>query len=303
MNGDGLTLTREVASLLFSGLCLFMLVASVRLFYMTWKYRSHQRVLERLNAGRPQLLANSPGWDRVERFMLRVSPRSSENANAWLLAWGVGVVLGLMLGSWFGLLFMLVVPPVCGRLYLNWVYNRQMQKMISQLPTFLDQTIRSLKAGRSLADALLNSHGDIPEPLNGSIARVRRNVQLGVSLPEAIQDFADLYEQDELRILALGLRVNHRYGGNASELLDNLMRMIREREQAARQLRAMTGETRLTALVLASLPVCLVAYFLLTNPAYLMNMWGDPSGRNMLMVAFGFQVFGCLALWRMLRSI
>jgi hypothetical protein len=52
-------------------------------------------------------------------------------------------------------------------------------------------------------------------------------------------------------LFALGLKVNHRYGGNASELLENLIKMIREREQAARQLSAMTGETRITAVVLA----------------------------------------------------
>jgi tight adherence protein B len=101
----------------------------------------------------------------------------------------------------------------------------------------------------------------------------------------------------------MGLRVNHRYGGNASELLDNLIRLIREREQGARQLKAMTGETRMTAVVLALLPVSMVAYFLAVNPAYLLHMWNDGSGQKMLLVAFAMQTLGCLALWRMLRSI
>ncbi|MNT50984.1 hypothetical protein D3C72_1879270 [compost metagenome] len=128
-------------------------------------------------------------------------------------------------------------------------------------------------------------------------------MQLGVGLAEATSDFAELYEKDELRLFALGLKVNHRYGGNASELLENLIKMIREREQAARQLRAMTGETRITALVLALLPVSVAAYFLATNPTYLQSMWRDSSGQMMLVSAFALQVVGCFALWRMMRTL
>jgi tight adherence protein B len=135
------------------------------------------------------------------------------------------------------------------------------------------------------------------------MGRIKRNVQLGVSLPEAAHDYAEFYEQDELRLFALGLKVNHRYGGNASELLENLIKMIRERDQGARQLRAMTGETRVTALVLAVLPVSVAGYFLLVNPTYLMAMWDDHSGQRLMLGAFALQVIGCVALWRMLRSI
>ena len=141
------------------------------------------------------------------------------------------------------------------------------------------------------------------DPLQTAMGRIKRNVLLGVSLPEAAHDFAELYEQDELRLFALGLKVNHRYGGNASELLENLIKMIRERDQGARQLRAMTGETRVTAVVLALLPVSVAGYFLLTNPTYLVGMWADGSGQLLLIGAFSMQIIGCVALWRMLRSI
>ncbi|GAO94619.1 hypothetical protein PSA5_17900 [Pseudomonas syringae pv. actinidiae] len=135
------------------------------------------------------------------------------------------------------------------------------------------------------------------------MSRIELNVQLGVSLPDAVRDFAELYERDEFHLFALGLRVNHRYGGNASELMENLIKLIRDREQAGRQLRAMTGETRMTAIVLGLLPVSMAGYFLAVNPDYLLHMWNDGSGQIMLSMAFGLQVLGCLMLWRMLRSI
>jgi tight adherence protein B len=85
--------------------------------------------------------------------------------------------------------------------------------------------------------------------------------------------------------------------------LENLIKMIREREQAARQLRALTGETRVTAYVLTALPISMVGYFLAVNPAYLMTMWNDGTGRILLFVALVMQVMGCFTLWRMLRSV
>ena len=122
-------------------------------------------------------------------------------------------------------------------------------------------------------------------------------------MPESASDFAEFYEQDEFRLFALGLKVNHRYGGNASELLENLIKMIREREQGARQLKAMTGETRMTAYVLAGLPVLMVGYFLAVNPGYLMTMWNDGTGRYLLLGALAMDLTGTWLMWRMLRSI
>ena len=140
-------------------------------------------------------------------------------------------------------------------------------------------------------------------PLKQAMSRIQRNVQMGVSLPESVSDFAEFYERDEFRLFALGLKVNHRYGGNASELLENLIKMIREKEQGARQLKAMTGETRMTAYVLAGLPVCMVGYFMVANPNYLMTLWNDETGRYMLFGALAMELTGSFVMWRMLRSI
>jgi tight adherence protein B len=215
----------------------------------------------------------------------------------------LGALLGFALAGWIGLLMLLLVPPLALRLYISWRYQRRLKRMIEQLPTLLDHTVRSLKSGRTLADAVLGAINAAEAPLKDAMARVQRNVHLGVSLPDAISDLAELYEKDEFRLFALGLKVNHRYGGNASELFENLIKMIRERDQAARQLRAMTGETRVTAVVLGLMPVGLAGYFLVSNPKYLLAMWNSGSGQMMLATAFGLQVVGCLALWRMLRSV
>ncbi|AZF45910.1 MULTISPECIES: type II secretion system F family protein [unclassified Pseudomonas] len=285
-------------------ICLILIGLSIRSFQHGLRRAQTERVLGRLAEGQPQLAEENDSWNRVERMFLRAGlGKPSDSLGLWLTLWGLGAVLGLIVASWVGLLVMLVLPPVLLRLYIAWRYQRRITRMIEQLPQLLDHTVRSLKAGRTLADAVLGGIDVAEDPLKNAMGRIQRNVQLGVSLPESAHDFAEFYERDELRLFALGLKVNHRYGGNASELLENLIKMIREREQAARQLRALTGETRVTAYVLTALPISMVGYFLAVNPAYLMTMWNDGTGRMLLFVALGMQVLGCFALWRMLRSV
>ncbi|KAF0862714.1 type II secretion system F family protein [Pseudomonas sp. LD120] len=290
--------------LLLTLICLLLLGLSGWLFYHGVRKTERERVLNRLAEGQPERTPSRRSWSGLERaFAPAGMGQPNERLGLWLAVWVGLVLLGYLLAGGFGLLAGLLAPPLLLRLSISWLYQRRLKRMIEQLPPLLDHSVRSLKSGRTLADAILGAIDASHDPLKQAMGRVQRNVQLGVSLPDAVSDFAEFYEQDELRMFALGLKVNHRYGGNASELLENLIKLIREREQGARQLSAMTGETRMTAWVLGLLPLLLVSYFMLTNPGYMLGMWHDPAGQKMLITAVCLQIFGCLALWRMLRSI
>ena len=262
------------------------------------------RVLDRLAQGQPQSGAKAVGVAWLDRAFLQAGlGRPSERLGLWIGLWAGVITVAGLLGGWSFFIASVLLPPLLLRVFISWRYHRRVRRMVEQLPQLLDHCVRSLKAGRTLADAVLLAIEASSDPLKTGISRVSRNVQLGVSLPDAVQDFAQLYERDEFRLFALGLRVNHRYGGNASELLENLIVLIRERDQGARQLKAMTGETRITAIVLGVLPILLVAYFSLTNPAYLPKLWNDSAGQHLLLAALAMQVMGSLALWRMVRSV
>ncbi|WP_426131508.1 type II secretion system F family protein [Pseudomonas sp. DWP1b1] len=262
------------------------------------------RVLERLGQGQPEAQDVNTTWTGLERMFQRAGlGKPTDRLGLWVSAWVIGALLGWLLADGLGLIAMIVAPPLFLRVYISWRYQRRVQRMVEQLPQLLDHSVRSLKSGRTLADAVLGGVESTENPLKEAMGRVQRNVRMGVSLPDSVSDFAEFYEQDEFRLFALGLKVNHRYGGNASELLENLIKMIREREQGARQLKAMTGETRMTAYVLGGLPILIVGYFIIVNPDYLMTMWNDGTGRIMLFSALAMDISGTLLMWRMLRSV
>ena len=291
-------------ALVLFAISVLMFGMSMNLAYRALRDPATNRVLDRLTEGLPQQVDKAPGVVWLDRAFLQAGlGRPSERLGLWLSIWVGAALLAGLLAGWVFLLAFVVLPPVVLKLFVSWRYHRRVRRMVEQLPQLLDHCVRSLKSGRTLADAVLHAIDASNDPLKSSISRVSRNVQLGVSLPDAVQDFAELYERDEFRMFALGLKVNHRYGGNASELLENLIVLIREREQGARKLKAMTGETRITAWVLALLPLLVGGYFMLTNPSYLVKMWHDTGGQNMLLTAFAMQTIGCLGLWRMLRSV
>ena len=285
-------------------ICVLLISLSVWLFQRGLRQAGTDRVLERLSDGQPVPQEPNGSWIALERMFQRAGlGKPTDRLGWWLSGWAVGMLLGYLLAGGLGLLTMLIMPPLLLRVYIAWRYQRRVQRMIEQLPQLLDHSVRSLKSGRTLADAVLGAIDSTEAPLKEAMSRIQRNVQMGVSLPESVSDFAEFYERDEFRLFALGLKVNHRYGGNASELLENLIKMIREREQGARQLKAMTGETRMTAYVLAGLPIAMVGYFLMVNPGYLMSMWNDGTGRYLLLAAVALDITGTFVMWRMLRSI
>lgn len=291
------------ASMLLGVICLTFLGLGLLLLRRSREQAASEQVIQRLLMDQPEPLG-VVSIGHVDKLFLRAGfSKPRQGLGLWLFIWLLGALVGLVVGDWLGLLVMLLLPLVVGRLFIALRYRRRLLRMIDQLPIFLDHVVRSLKSGRALGDALMLAMENAPEPLRGAMARTRRNVQRGMGLGDALQDFADLYERDEFQVLALGVRVNQRYGGNSTELLNNLIRLIREREQSARKLRAMTGETRISAYVMGGLPLGLACYIFVSNPQFMLGMWESSTGRMVLLLAFVLQALGSFSLWRMMRSL
>ncbi len=182
-------------------------------------------------------------------------------------------------------------------------YKQKINAMVAQIPLFIDQVIRGLVTGRNVEGAIKLATEDLKQPLREVIDRANTNVALGADLGEALRDAATFYDVRELHMLALAIQTSRTYGGSPREMLESVVNLIRQREQMQRELRAMTGETRVTAWVLGLLPTSIAGYMVLVNPRYIGTMWHDPSGHVIMLVAGGFQALGALILWRMVKSI
>ncbi len=215
---------------------------------------------------------------------------------------GLGLLVGQRLGfEAGGIAAAAAAFGIYVYLYQRW--RRRIQRMRAQMPMFLDHLIRALDIGRNLYGGIQTASEEIDEPLREVMLRVRARIDLGEDLADTVTEAARLYELKELHLFAMAVRVNRQFGGQVRDTLQSIVRMIEQRDRAQRELKALTGETRITAMVLGGLPTLLALYMSATNPDYLASMWYDPGGRYVLIGAGLWQLLGVGLLWRMMRRL
>ncbi|MEZ0209787.1 MAG: type II secretion system F family protein [Methylophilus sp.] len=181
--------------------------------------------------------------------------------------------------------------------------RRRQAQTIAQIPLFIDQLLRSLSTGRSLESAIRFAANESVPPLRYVVDRVTRAADLGADMVENLTEAAKLHNLRELNLIALAMRISNQYGGSPRDMLDSIVKMVRQQELARRELAAMTGETRMSAWVLGTTPLAIAIYIMVMNPTYLNMLLDDPTGKTLLMTALMLQGVGAFILWRMLRSV
>jgi tight adherence protein B len=134
------------------------------------------------------------------------------------------------------------------------------------------------------------------EPAAGEFHRSYEQQQLGMPLEESLEELADRIPQVDVRFFATAVVLQRQTGGDMAEILDKIGRLIRERFQIRGQIQALTGEGRLSGIVLLALPVGLGAYMYFKNPDYLMVLFEDPIGHKMVAGAIISQILGALCI-------
>ncbi|WP_028080295.1 type II secretion system F family protein [Solimonas soli] len=207
----------------------------------------------------------------------------------------------LVFGALAGLA-LIVLALVVGWLLLTQKAVRRRAKIVGQLPPFLESTIRVLAAGNTLDEALASAAREAPEPIKPLFISISRRVRLGAPLEAVLMDAGEIHQLRDLKIMALAASINRKFGGSMRNVLRSLIDGIRMRENAARELRALTAETRFSAMVLAIIPIAIMFFMVWRNPAYYAQMWADSSGRMLLAGTIGLQVAGMVIIWRMMKS-
>jgi tight adherence protein B len=217
----------------------------------------------------------------------------------------------LMTGIALSLLFLplnIGVLSTAGLIFIAYslvkiIGSQRRAKMLNQLPSFINQVTRRLSAGVSVENAFADSVETLERPLGTVMRRVVRRVHYGYDLHQAFEREARVNQLNEFDVLATALRINEQYGGSIRSILDDIVDILRMQDSGKRELSAMTGETRVTAAILAALPPGIAAYTFYNNPKFLTDMWNSAGGQQTLIAAITMQVLGVIVLWRMIKSI
>ncbi|CAE6726008.1 type II secretion system F family protein [Paraburkholderia sp. SEWSISQ10-3 4] len=177
--------------------------------------------------------------------------------------------------------------------------NKRRQQIVRQLPLFLDGIVRLITLGNSVPAAFQAALQTTEAPLRDCLDYVSRMLRTGVEIDRALSQVALIYGVRELELVGAVLRLSVKYGGRADVMLDRMASFMRDLEQAERELVAMSAETRLSSWVLAMLPIGIGGFLILSNPKYFASMWFDPTGRQLVYLAFALQMVGAYLLYRL----
>ena len=209
-------------------------------------------------------------------------------------------VVGLR-AHWMLALGFLIFGVLCVFAFLSWRAQKRFQRISRQLPVFLDGIVRLVTIGNSVPAAFQAAVTTTDAPLRDCLDRVSRMLRSGVEIDLALKHVASMYHVRELELVGSVLRISVKYGGRSDVMLDRMAAMMRDLEQAERELIALSSETRLSAWVLGLMPALLGGFVMLSSPSYFREMWSDPFGQRLVYVALGLQVLGAFMLYRLVR--
>lgn len=219
-------------------------------------------------------------------------------------ALGIAAWVAVTLGAHRSMLFGALVGAVAGATpltYLNYRRSQRMAKMERQLPDALDLMTRALRAGHAFSSALKMAGEEMADPVASEFRTVHDEVNFGVSLEQALTHLSERVPLTDLRYFVVAVIIQRDSGGNLTELLANLSRLIRQRLNLMDKVRVLSAEGRMSGWILGLLPFFMAGIMALANPKFVTPLWTDPIGISIVQNMLVLMLLGALVLRKIVR--
>ncbi|MEX2173028.1 MAG: type II secretion system F family protein [Pirellulaceae bacterium] len=196
-------------------------------------------------------------------------------------------------------IFFAPLGAICGVIPFTVLFFKRKSRLArfaKQLPEALELISRALRAGHSLASGFKLVADEMDKPVATEFERCYEAQNLGIALDAAIEEMTERVPNLDLRFFATAVVLQRQTGGDLAEILDKIGYIVRERFKIWGQIQALTGEGRLSGIVLLALPPALFVVMWRLNPNYCMTLFTDPMGHQMLAGAVVMQVLGALVI-------
>ncbi|MBR1271431.1 type II secretion system F family protein [Bradyrhizobium sp. AUGA SZCCT0222] len=210
---------------------------------------------------------------------------------AFSVGGGVLGAVGMAFGAGFGL----------PRWLLGYLKKKREKAFLKALPDAVDVIVRGIKAGLPLFESIKVVAADSPEPLRSEFLAIIETQAIGMPLGEAC---ARLYERmpvPEANFFGIVIAIQQKSGGNLSEALGNLSKVLRDRKKMAEKIQAMSMEAKASAAIIGSLPPVVMVLVWITTPEYISLLWTDRLGQFMLVCCVGWMTIGVLVMKKMIN--
>ncbi len=219
---------------------------------------------------------------------------------------GVALAIGIVLPIAGGMsmkfapfigIFFAAMPFV----WLVFKRKKRIKKFGAQLPEALELIARALRAGHSLAAGFNLVAQEMSKPIAKEFGRTFEEQNLGSPMEESLGKLCERIPNLDLKFFATAVILQRQTGGDLAEILDKIGRLVRERFKIWGQVQALTGEGRLSGIVLLALPPALFVVVYRMNPDYLMLLFTDDLGKKMLIGGVVMQLLGAVAIQKIIN--
>ena len=183
------------------------------------------------------------------------------------------------------------------RWYIAFLRGRRLRAFNDQLGDTINLMVNSLRAGYSVMQAMDAVAQEMGTPISTEFGRVGQEVQLGLTLEQALSNMLRRVPSDDLDMMITAINVQREVGGNLAEVLDSISHTIRERIRIKGEIRALTAQSRYSGYMVAMVPIILSVVIYLIQPEFMSLLFTERCGWIMLGVAVvgivaGFVVIG-----------
>jgi tight adherence protein B len=159
---------------------------------------------------------------------------------------------------------------------VSFLAQRRRKRMQEQFPVALDIFVRALRSGHPIAGAMELLTQEMEDPIGSAFGLVSDEVAYGAELTDSLDDMAERWDLDDIRMFVVSLSVQNETGGNLAEILDNLSKVVRERASLYLKVRAMSSEGRMTGWLLTGLPIFTFVMLFISSPDFYLGVARDP---------------------------
>ncbi len=206
--------------------------------------------------------------------------------------------------SWIGMpaaLFPGLALAALPAIYLRIRHRRWLAAVSEQLPYLVDLLRAALGAGHTMLRALQMAAQNLPEPVASEVRVIVEQVQLGMPLPLALESMYERAPLEELGFLVAAVRIQSDIGSSLAEVFQHVADGMRSRERAEQQMRALTAQSRASAVIVTLLPFIVLAALSFINPAYSEPLFHRDSGVMMLKIAVALDTIAFFTMRRIAR--
>jgi tight adherence protein B len=165
---------------------------------------------------------------------------------------------------------------------LSFLKKRRENRFLENFPDAVDVIVRGIKAGLPLLDSLKLIASEAQEPIRSEIQSIIETQTIGIPLGEACLKLYEHMPLPEANFFGIVISIQQRAGGNLSEALGNLSRVLRDRKKMKAKIKAMSMEAKASATIIGALPIAVMTLVYVTSPQYISLLWTEPLGRMML---------------------